>query len=81
MAKIIIAYHGEEFTIRSVFHQNGGHVNIGGFSLESKVIVDDDYPDSEAQAIDEQIYGYVDDAAIEQLSDVAFEKFVNKHID
>lgn len=79
--KVEINYKGEKFLIRSVFHKAGGHVNIGGFSLENKIFVNGDYPDREAQAIDEQIYGYVDDEVVEKLTDEEFKRYVNRHLD
>ena len=79
--KVEINYKGEKFIIRSVFHKAGGHVNIGGFSLENKIVVNGDYPDREAQAIDEQIYGYVDDEVLEKLTDEEFKIYVNRHLD
>ncbi len=79
--KVEINYKGEKFLIRSVFHKAGGHVNIGGFSLENKIVVNGDYPDREAQAIDEQIYGYVDDEVLENLTDEEFKRYVNRHLD
>ena len=79
--KVEINYKGEKFLIRSVFHKAGGHVNIGGLSLENKIVVNDDYPDREAQAIDEQIYGYVDDEVLEKLTDEEFKRYVNRHLD
>lgn len=79
--KVEINYKGEKFLIRSVFHKAGGHVNIGGFSLENKIVVNGDYPDREAQAIDEQIYGYVDDEVLEKLADEEFKRYVNRHLD
>lgn len=79
--KVEINYKGEKFLIRSVFHKAGGHVNIGGFSLENKIVVNGDYPDREAQAIDEQIYGYVDDEVVEKLTDEEFKRYVNRHLD
>lgn len=79
--KVEINYKGEKFLIRSVFHKAGGHVNIDGFSLENKIVVNGDYPDREAQAIDEQIYGYVDDEILEKLTDEEFKRYVNRHLD
>lgn len=79
--KVEINYNGEKFLIRSVFHNEGGHVNIGGFSLENRIVVNGDYPDREAQAIDEQIYGYVDDEVLEKLTDEEFKRYVNRHLD
>ena len=79
--KVEINYKGEKFLIRSVFHKAGGHVNIGGFSLENKIVVNGDYPDREAQAIDKQIYGYVDDEVLEKLTDEEFKRYVNRHLD
>lgn len=79
--KVEINYKGEKFLIRSVFHKAGGHVNIGGLSLENKIVVNGDYPDREAQAIDEQIYGYVDDEVVEKLTDEEFKRYVNRHLD
>ena len=79
--KCEINYKGEKFLLRSVFHKAGGHVNIGGFSLENKIVVNGDYPDREAQAIDEQIYGYVDDEVLEKLTDEEFKRYVNRHLD
>lgn len=79
--KVEINYKGEKFLIRSVFHKAGGHVNIGGFSLENKIVVNGNYPDREAQAIDEQIYGYVDDEILEKLTDEEFKRYVNRHLD
>lgn len=79
--KVEINYKGEKFIIRSVFHKAGGHVNIGSFSLENKIVVNGDYPDREAQAIDEQIYGYVDDEVLEKLTDEEFKIYVNRHLD
>lgn len=79
--KVEINYKGEKFLIRSVFHKAGGHVNIGCFSLENKIVVNGDYPDREAQAIDEQIYGYVDDEVLEKLTDEEFKRYVNRHLD
>lgn len=79
--KVEINYKGEKFLIRSVFHKAGGHVNIGGFSLENKIAVNGDYPDREAQAIDEQIYGYVDEEILEKLTDEEFKRYVNRHLD
>lgn len=79
--KVEINYKGKKFLIRSVFHKAGGHVNIGGFSLENKIVVNGDYPDREAQAIDEQIYGYVDDEILEKLTDEEFKRYVNRHLD
>lgn len=79
--KVEINYKGEKFLIRSVFHKAGGHVNIGGFSLENKIVVNGDYPDREAQAIDEQIYGYMDDEVLEKLTDEEFKRYVNRHLD
>lgn len=79
--KVEINYKGEKFLIRSVFHKAGGHVNIGGFSLENKIVVNGDYPDREAQAIDEQIYGYVDDEVLEKMTDEEFKRYVNRHLD
>lgn len=79
--KVEINYKGEKFLIRSVFHKAGGHVNIGGFSLENRIVVNGDYPDREAQAIDEQIYGYVDDEILEKLTDEEFKRYVNRHLD
>ena len=76
-----INYKGEKFLIRNVFHMAGGHVNIGGFSLENKIVVNGDYPDREAQAIDEQIYGYVDDEVLEKLTDEEFKRYANRHLD
>lgn len=79
--KVEINYKGAKFLIRSVFHKAGGHVNIGGFSLENKIVVNGDYPDREAQAIDEQIYCYVDDDVLEKLTDEEFKRYVNRHLD
>ena len=79
--KVEINYKGEKFLIRSVFHKAGGHVNIGGLSLGNKIVVNGDYPDREAQAIDEQIYGYVDDEVVEKLTDEEFKRYVNRHLD
>lgn len=79
--KVEINYKGEKFLIRSVFHKAGGHVNIGGFSLENKIVVNGNYPDRETQAIDEQIYGYVDDEILEKLTDEEFKRYVNRHLD
>lgn len=79
--KVEINYKGEKFLIRSVFHKAGGHVNIGGFSLENKIVVNGDYPDREAQAIDEQIYAYVDEEVLEKLTDEEFKRYVNRHLD
>lgn len=79
--KVEINYKGEKFLILSVFHKAGGHVNIGGFSLENKIVVNGDYPDREAQAIDEQIYGYVNDEILEKLTDEEFKRYVNRHLD
>lgn len=79
--KVEINYKGEKFLIRSVFHKAGGHVNIGGFSLENKIVINGDYPDRGAQAIDEQIYGYVDDEVLEKLTDEEFKRYVNRHLD
>lgn len=79
--KVEINYKGEKFLIRSVFHKAGSHVNIGGFSLENRIVVNGDYPDREAKAIDEQIYGYVDDEVVEKLTDKEFKRYVNRHLD
>ena len=79
--KVEINYKGEKFLIRSVFHKESGHVNIGGFSLENKIVVNGYYPDREAQAIDEQIYSYVDDEVLEKLNDEEFKRYVNRHLD
>ena len=79
--KCEINYKGEKFLLRSVFHKAGGHVNIGGWSLENKLVVNGDYPDKEAQAIDEQIYGFVDDEILEKLTDEEFKRYVNRHLD
>lgn len=79
--KVEIEYKGEKFTIHSVFHHAGGLVNIGGHSLQDKIWVNGDYPDREAQAIDEQIYGYVDDEIIEKLTDEEFKRNINRHLD
>lgn len=79
--KIEIEYKGKKFTIRSVTHRLGGLVNIGSISLQRSIMVDDEYQDRIAQRIDEQIYGYVDDAIIENLSDNEFKKYVNQYFD
>ena len=79
--KVEINYKGDKFCVRSSFHKAGGQVNIGGLSLENKIVVNGDYPDREAQAIDEQIYGYVDDEIIEKLTDEEFKRYINRHLD
>lgn len=76
-----ITYKGKEYLIRSAVHRAGGHVNFGSHSLLNVIVVNCDYPDKEAQVIDEQIYGFVPDDVIENYSDKDFRKYVNDYLD
>ena len=76
--KETIQFKGNNYTVRSVTHQVAGTVTFGSLSLIEAMESKGGFDDSEVVAVDETIYAYASDEAIENLTDKEFEEYVNK---
>lgn len=79
--KETIQFKGNSYTVRSVTHQVAGTVTFGSHSLIEAMKANGGFDDSEVVAVDETIYAYASDEAIENLTDKEFEEYVNKWYD
>lgn len=79
--KETIQFNGNSYTVRSVTHQVALTVTFGSHSLIEAMKSKGSFDDSEVVAVDETIYAYASDEAIENLTDKEFEEYVNKWYD
>ncbi len=79
--KETIQFNGNSYTMRSVTHQVAGTVTFGSYSLIEAMKSKGGFDDSKVVAVDETIYAYASDEAIENLTDKEFEEYVNKWYD
>ncbi len=78
--KETIQFKGNSYTVRHVNHKVAGAVTFGSHSL-NETMESIGFDDSEVAAVDETLYAYAEDEAIENLTDPEFEEYVNKYFD
>lgn len=77
----IIVFNDTTYPYRYVNHKVGGVVMFSTNELDEALIKDGQYVNSEAEALDNKIYGFVDKDILTTYTDEDFEKYINENID